>query len=416
MLDKQKITCPNCSHEFAVEEVINKELTTRLNAELSQQRLVLESEFNQKSELLEKAQLEFDEKRKRTNEIVQKRIEAELKKKEEELTRKIKEDMDAKLNFLEEDNKKQSDVISSLRVKEVEMLKKEAAMREKEAQLELKVQKEILEARQAIEEKVKLEEADKANLKLKEYEKKLVDLTKQLDEAQRKAQQGSMQLQGEVLELVLEEELTRLYPFDIIDEVPKGVKGADVIHTVRNALGTVCGRIIYESKRTKNFSNEWLEKLKVDQRELGAEIPVLITETMPKDLPKFGQINGVWVCHFNDIKGVSFVLREMLIRMNSIQTAQVNKGDKMEMLYHYLTGPEFRSHLGAIVEGFDTMQDDLTKEKRAMERLWKSREKQIEKVIKNTIHMYGSIRGIAGNAIGTIQQLELPGSEEENDF
>ena len=391
-------------------------MTSRLNAEMAKKRKELESEYSEKSQKLEQDLLAFEEKRKRTNEIVQERIALAIKEKEAELSRKIKEDVSAKLQFMEEEHKKQAEQIAGLRKQEVEMLKKEAAIKEKEAEMELTLQKELLKSQQQIEEKIRQEHTDNANLKLREYEKKLDDLTKQLDEAQRKAQQGSMQLQGEVLELVLEEELKRLYPFDLIEEVPKGVKGADVIHAVRDELGNTCGRIVYESKRTKNFSQDWIEKLKVDQRALGAEIPVLITETMPRDLPKFGQVNGVWVCHFNDLKGVSFILREMLIRMNSIQTSQVNKGDKMELLYDYLTGPEFKSHLGAIVEGFDTMNEDLTREKRAMERLWKAREKQIEKVIKNTIHMYGSIRGIAGNAIGTIQKLELPGSEDENDF
>jgi hypothetical protein len=225
-----------------------------------------------------------------------------------------------------------------------------------------------------------------------------------------------MQLQGEVQELVLEEELARMYPLDEIVEVPKGHKGADVIHTVKNELGQKCGTIIIESKRTKHFGGDWIEKLKGDQRELGGNIPLLITETMPKEMDRFGQMKGVWVCHFGDWKSVIHVLREMLIKMHSVKSSQTNKGDKMEILYDYLTGPEFKGQLQAIVEGFIQMQEDLNKERRAMEKIWKTREKQIDKVLLNTTQMYGSIRGIAGNAIGTIQQLELPGGDDEDEI
>lgn len=416
MVDKQKITCPNCQHEFAVEDIINKEMNTRLQQELQRERAKLHSDFELKENSLNQALQDFEEKRKRTNEIVQERISQGVKKKEEELSRKVREEMQEKLEFLQSQSKKQADQITEMRRKELEMMKKEAEFKEKEAALELKIEKELLEKKQHIESKAREEEAEKSQLKMREYEKKLDDLNKQLHEAQKKAQQGSMQLQGEVQELVLEEELARLYPFDETVDVPKGHRGADVIQKVHNDLGQQCGTIIIESKRTKAFSQDWIEKLKADQRELGADIPLLITETMPKELKKFGQLKGVWICHFNEWKSVIFVLREMLIRMNSVKSAQTNKGDKMEILYDFLTGPEFKGQLQAIVEGFITMQEDLNKEKRAMARLWNTREKQIEKVILNTTHMYGSIRGIAGNAIGTIKQLELSEGEDEDEI
>ncbi|MDX1684322.1 MAG: DUF2130 domain-containing protein [Saprospiraceae bacterium] len=415
MTENQKITCPNCSHVFAVEDVINKELQARLQAELDKEKKQLQDLYSNKEAELEKAQKEFEEKKKRTNEIFQEKLNSALEKKEEELTKKVRDQMDAKMKFLEEEREKQSREIATLRSKEVEMMKKEAELKEKENALELRIEKELLEKKQAIEAKARNEESERSRLKMKEYEKRLEDLTKQLHEAQRRAEQGSTQLQGEVQELVLEDELSRLYPFDVIDEVPKGHRGADVIQKVRNDLGETCGTIIIESKRTKSFGGDWIEKLKADQRELGANIPLLITQTMPKELDRFGQLHGVWICTFKDWKSVMHVLREMLIKMNSVKSAQTNKGDKMEVLYDFLTGPEFKGQLQAIVEGFITMQEDINKERRAMERLWKSREKQIDKVLINTTQMYGSIRGIAGNAIGTIKQLELPDGEDEEE-
>lgn len=415
-MEQQKISCPNCQHVFAVEEVINKELHSRLNKEMQKAREEMEQKYSTKEAELLKAQEAFEEKKKKTNEIFQERMAAAIKKEKESLEKQVRQDMDAKLKFMQEQSEKQTREIAEMRSKELEMMKKEAALKEKESAMELRIEKELLEKKQAIEAKAKQEESERSQLKMKEYEKRMEDLTKQLNEAQRRAMQGSMQLQGEVQELVLEEELAAMYPLDIVDEVPKGHRGADVIYKVRNELGQECGTIIIESKRTKNFGGEWIEKLKADQRELGANIPLLITETMPKEMDRFGQMKGVWVCHFRDWKSVIHVLREMLIKMDSVKSAQTNKGDKMEILYDFLTGPEFKGQLQAIVEGFLTMQEDISRERRAMERLWKTREKQIEKVLINTTQMYGSIRGIAGNAIGTIQQLELPGSEDEDEF
>lgn len=230
---------------------------------------------------------------------------------------------------------------------------------------------------------------------------------------QRKAEQGSMQMQGEVQELALEELLRSTFPFDAIDEVGKGVKGADAIQTVRNNLGQVCGKIIYESKNTKAFGGDWIDKLKHDMRASQADIAVIVTETMPKDMDRFGMKDGVWICNFNEIKSLAFVLRDSLIKIYAAQASQENKGDKMSMLYTYLTGTEFRQQIEAIVEGFTELQMGIQREKNAMTKIWKEREKQLEKVLLNTTNFYGSVKGIAGNAISDIKLLELGGEEDE---
>ena len=216
-----------------------------------------------------------------------------------------------------------------------------------------------------------------------------------------------MQAQGEVQELELEKLLRASFPDDNILEVPKGQKGADCIQVVRNDFGKDCGMIIYESKRTKTWSNDWIDKLKLNMRMQGCDLPVLVTESFPKNLKRFGQIDGVWVCSFNDVSSIAFLMRDSLIRISHSVTAQENKGEKTMMLYNYLTGIEFRQSIEAIVEAFGQMHADLADEKKKTLKQWAQREKQIQKVMENTVSMYGSIRGIAGGAVKEIKELEM---------
>jgi hypothetical protein len=241
-------------------------------------------------------------------------------------------------------------------------------------------------------------------LKIKEKDKIIEDQKRLTEEMKRKQEQGSMQLQGEVQELAIEEILRSVFPFDEISEVPKGISGADVIQKVRSRFGQEVGKIVFESKRTKTVSNEWIQKLKSDAVLVKADICVLITEAMPEGIEKIGQKEGVWICSFNDFKGLVMVIRESLIKINEAFSSQINKGEKMQMLYDYLMSNEFLMQVGAIVDGFSELQKGYIQERNAMERIWKQREKQLEKVLLNTNHFIGSIQGIAGNSI-TIKQI-----------
>ncbi|MBC8033728.1 MAG: DUF2130 domain-containing protein, partial [Chitinophagaceae bacterium] len=227
-------------------------------------------------------------------------------------------------------------------------------------------------------------------------EKQLEDQKKLAEEMRRKAEQGSSQLQGEVQELALEEMLRNTFPFDLVSEVGKGVRGADCLLTVRNNFGHECGKIIYESKRTNSFSNEWIDKLKTDMRSQGADLAILVTQTMPKDLAQFGSKSGVYICTFSEVKALTLILRESVLNLFHAMKTQENRGDKMHLLYDYLTGNEFAEQWKAIREGFISMKMSIQKERDAMEKLWKSREKQLEKVLLNAAHIRGSIEGIAG--------------------
>jgi len=249
-------------------------------------------------------------------------------------------------------------------------------------------------------------------LRMREMEKKLEDATRLADEMKRKAEQGSMQLQGEVQEIALEEMLAAAFPFDVISEVGKGVRGADCIQTVRNNFGQECGKIIYESKRTTSFGNEWIEKLKSDMRNLGAEIAVIVTKAMPKEMDCFGIRDGVWICSFGEVKALAAVLRDGVIRVYGAAKSNENKGDKMHLLYDYLTSQEFAEQWKAIREGFMNMKISIQKERDTMERLWKAREKQLEKVLLSAAHVRGSIEGIAGMNSVDLNLIE-DGTEEE---
>ena len=298
-------------------------------------------------------------------------------------------------------------------------MKKELELKTQQAELELKMQQKLLEERALITDQIRKQEGEKNaqkenefQLRLREMEKQLEDQKKLAEEMKRKAEQGSMQLQGEVQELLLEEILRNAFPFDLISEVGKGVRGADCIQTVRNQFGQECGKIIYESKRTVKFEIDWIDKLKADMRSLGAELAVIVTQAMPRDLERFGEKNGVWICSFSEVKPLVHVLRDGIMKVYNAGKSLENKGDKMQMLYQYLTGNEFAEQWKAIREGFLTMRMAIQRERDSMEKLWKAREKSLEKVLLNASHIRGSIEGIAG--LDSIDLNLLEDNEEDN--
>ena len=338
---------------------------------------------------------------------------------EQSLRKSISNDFEHKLRLLEDANKESAEKLKASREKELEFLKKEQELQTKTAELELSVQRRLQEERIKLSKEIReLEEQKVASretehqLRVKELEKQLDDQKKLAEEMKRKAEQGSMQLQGEAQELALEELLRANFPFDEISEVGKGVRGADCIQLVRNNFGQECGKIIYESKRTRDFSADWIEKLKADMRSQGASVAVIVTQAMPKDMPCFGERNGVWICSFGEVKALAYVLRDGIIRISNAARSQDNKGDKMHLLYDYLTSTEFSEQWKAIREGFLSMKQSIQKERDTMERLWKAREKQLEKVLLNAAHVRGSIEGIAGKDAIDVQLLE----EEDDDL
>lgn len=378
-----KIKCPKCGHSFDVESALSGELEAHFKAEY-EKKVAEQAEMFQ-SELVKQLKLEKS------------RIES-----------KALESVELQMKSLQDENVKRKAENKTLKEKEVFLLKQEAALKEKQEDMHLDMEKQILEKQKEIEDRARAKERESFELEKVKLIKQLDDQKKLTEEMKRKQEQGSMQLQGEVQELALEDLLSRTYPFDRISEVPKGVRGADSIQTVVNHLQQVCGVIVYESKRTKCFAHDWIDKLKQDQITCKADIAVLVTESLPSDMNRFGEKNGVWICNFSEIKSLSFVLREMLIKIHSVKLAQENKGDKMELLYNYLTSNEFVQNIKRIVENYDEMMHQLNSEKKAIQKIWAIREKQIWVVQENISALFGSIKGIAGNVLDTANVLQLP--------
>ncbi len=417
MEDNTQIKCPNCGTSIDVQDILSHQLEDKLQKKYQVQLADEKKKYDNEFEVLNKAKEEFDQKKLRENELFQERIDTKIKEEkkqiEEKLAKKFKEEQADQFALLQNELNEKSEQVKDLNKSkaEIEKLKREKSeLKESiEAESQQKINQTISEER----EKIRKIEEDKNELRFKELQKQLEDQKRLTEEMKRKQEQGSMQMQGEVMELAIEEWLAAQFPLDTIEEIKKGARGGDCIQIVNTRNNQNCGSIYYESKRTKDFQQGWIEKFKGDIRERGANIGVLVTDARPSDMDRMGLKDGIWICSYDEFKGLCSVLRESIIQISNAISSQENKGDKMHMLYDYLTGNTFRLQVEAIVEGFTQMRTDLESEKRAMTRIWKQREKQIEKVTTNTIEMHASIKGIAGNAIQAVKLLELP--EPEND-
>ena len=418
MSNQTTIKCPNCSTEIDINEVLYHQLENKYKSEHLAQTKKLEAEIEAKrkeykthldslkaqEEALKEQKEKFEEEIKKATQI---QLKAERVKLQENLRKEILDEQSESMALLQKQLEEKSNQVKELNVAKAQIGQLQREKEEMESAIMAKAELALNEKLKLEKEKIQKATDEQNELKLRQKDEQLRQLQEQLQIAQRKAEQGSMQLQGEVQELAIEEWLKEKYPFDTIDEVKKGARGADCMQIVHTRESQNCGKIYYESKRTKDFQKSWIEKFKADMREKGADIGVLVTDVMPSDMQRMGLYEGIWICSFEEFKGISAVLREQIIKIHHAMKSQENKTDKMSLLYGFLTSNEFKMQIEAIVEAFTTMQSDLDSEKRSMQRIWKQREKQIEKVLDNTINMYGSIRGIAGNAIGNIKALEL---------
>ena len=391
------ITCPSCKYHFNLEDVMTEEVKASLRAEMIAYKEKKEKEFAEKERQFQQVlqQKEADAQRK-TQEAV--------RQQEDQIRKSLAGDYENQLRLLKDANREQEEKLRLAREQELKIMKLQQDLQSKEQEMDLRMQRELVQQRTQMAEQIRKEEYERIALKETEHQMQVSELKKQLDdqkklaeEMRRKAEQGSMQLQGEVQELALENLLREAFPFDSIEEVGKGIRGADVMQRVRNNFGQECGAIIYESKRTQHFSNDWIEKLKADMRSTAADVAVIVTSALPKDMKGFGIRDGIWICTFADVKSLSVALRDGIIKVFNTQRNEENKGDKVHMLYGYLTSNEFAEQWKAISEGFRAMRSSIQKERDAMEKLWKAREKQLEKILLNAMHIQGSIEGIAGS-------------------
>ncbi len=415
MKNQTQIKCPNCGTAIDVQDILSHQLEDEIKqkyqAQLAEEKKKYDSEF----EGLKKAKEEFEQKKKQENELFQERLEKQLKEDrkiiELKLSSKLKEEQSEQLKALQTELNEKSEKVKELNRSKAEIEKLKREKGELKEEIEAEAQKALNQKITEEKEKIRKAEEEKNELRFREMQKQLDDQKKLTEEMKRKQEQGSMQMQGEVQELAIEEWLASSFPLDTIEEIKKGARGGDCIQIVNTRTHQNCGTIYYESKRTKDFQPSWIEKFKADIRDKGANIGVLVTEVMPAGLDRMGLKDGIWICNYEEFKGLCAVLRESIIQLSNAIGSQENKGDKMFMIYDYLSSNTFRMQIEAIVEGFSQMKADLESEKRSMQRIWKSREKQIEKVVTNTIDMYGSIKGIAGNAIQSVKALELPEGE-----
>jgi hypothetical protein len=415
MSTESHIKCPNCGTDINVNNILSHQLEEEIRQKYQVQLTEEKQKYQKEKDALNNEKEEFEKQKKQDKALFEERLEKQLKEErmaiESKLKTKLSEEQADQFKLLQEELNQKSEQVKELnRTKaEIERLKREKEEAKELAEAE--AQKKLNEQLSTEKEKIRKSEEEKNELKMRDLQKQLDDQKRLTEEMKRKQEQGSMQLQGEVQELAIEEWLQTQFPLDSIEEIKKGARGGDCIQTVNTFAQQNCGKIYYESKRTKDFQGSWIEKFKADMREKAADIGVLVTEAMPSDMERMGLRDGIWVCTYEEFKGLSGVLRESIIQISTALGSQVNKGDKMQLLYDYLTSNSFRMQVEAIVEGFSSMKTALESEKRAMQRIWKEREKQIDKVINNTIDMHASIRGIAGNAIQAVKALELPGED-----
>jgi len=406
------ITCPECGHQFSPEAAVEGHLRLHLEKEYAQKldSMVKESEAKAKADALAQYRHEIDllkmeakAKSEKLSEMEKQSLELSLKEKQI-LEREQRIEIETQKKMLNHEKEFRETIERNAREKWLlENQEQEAKMNRDRETAEIQIRKAAMEAIEKVREESSLREA--------ELQKKLDDQIKLASEMNRKGSQGSMQLQGEVQELAIEEFLKDTFVRDEIEEVSKGVRGGDCIHVVRDNFGNECGRILYESKRTKSFSKEWIAKLKEDMRLRQAHIGVIVTEAMPSELTRFGQIDGIWICSFAEFKSICFLFRYTLIKIGEVGAAQQNRTNKMQILYDYLTGTDFRQKIEAICESFDEMNGDLQKDKKQALASFARREKQILKVMENTAALYGDVRGIAGGAVQVVEALE-PGKDE----
>jgi hypothetical protein len=414
---ENRIECPNCGENIDVNELLYQQLDTQLKKDYNAKLAEREQSFKVRQAELSNVQAELEKARGEIDEQVQAKIQTGLKAAKEKLNLDIKRQLEDehadRFEAMEKELSEKTEQVKALNKAKADISRLEREKSTMKESIELELQIKLTEQVNIEREKIRAQEGERAQMIITEREQVIGQLKTQLADAHRKAEQGSTQLQGEAQELEIESWLTQQFPLDSIEEIKKGAQGADCLQTVNTISKQHCGTIYYESKRTKRFQPGWIEKFKGDIRARNADIGVLVTEAMPDDMERMGQRDGVWICSFSEFKGLCVVLRESLVHLSQAIATQENKGDKMGMLYDFLTGNEFRLQIEAIVEGFTQMQTDLDSERRAMQGIWKKREKQIEKVLLNTNHMYQSVRGIAGNAIQPVAQLELTGGEFE---
>ena len=408
------IKCPQCKIDIKLTESLAAPLITATREQYEKRLAEKDAEYtHREGQLRDREAKIVTAQRNLEAEIAAKLVQERNKIAAEEFNRAkltLANDLEQKIKAIGELQAvlKERDVkLAEAQRAQVEVLKKQRELEDAKREIELTIEKRVQQSLTAMREQGRKEAEEELKLKVFEKEQTISSMQKQIEELKRRAEQGSQQLQGEVQELELENLLRAKFPRDSIQPVPKGEFGGDVIHRVNGALGQSCGFILWECKRTKNWSDGWLAKVREDQRTAKAEIAVIVSHALPKDVETFELMEGVWVTHPRAALPMAVMLRQSLLELAAVRQASEGQQTKTEMVYQYMTGPRFRQRVQAIVEAFSCMREDLDREKRAILKQWAKRDEQIERVMEATVGMYGDLQAIAGKTLQEIEGLEF---------
>jgi len=412
------IICPNCKTEIKLTESLAAPLIESTRKEFEKRLAQKDADVAKREASLREQEEALSRVKESIDEEVAEKLRLERSKIVADEARKAKlaltadlEQKDKALEELQGILAQREEKLAEAQKAQAELIRKQRELDDAKREMDLTIEKRIQEGLTATRDQARKEAEEELKLKVMEKEHTITAMQKQIEELKRKAEQGSQQLQGEVQELELEAVLSTKFPYDSIEPVPKGEHGGDILQRVNGHLGQRCGTILWESKRTKNWSDGWLAKLREDQRAAKAEISIIVSQALPKDVETFEHIDGVWVTHPKAAIPVAVALRHSLIEVALARSASEGQQTKMEMVYQYLTGPRFRHRVQAIVEAFSSMQEDLDKEKKAIMKQWAKREEQIERVMQATVGMYGDLQGIAGKTLQEIEGLSIESLE-----
>ena len=401
------ITCPECGKEIEISDALTGTIREHLRKDLLEEVNRREARLNEKTAALRSQEEGIAKKREKIDEEIEAKLKEQMSHLEKKAAQKLEGQYSDRLKEMQGAIEEKDAALKTFREQELALRREQRKLKEAAESLELEVARKLDDERDKIRMEASKRIAEEHRLKDLEKDKVINDLKSSLAEMKRRAEQGSMETQGEVLEQDFEDQLKSFFVHDDIKPVPKGIRGADLVQTVRTTMGADCGILLWETKNTKAWGNTWISKLKDDMIEIRASIAILVSVVLPDGVRRFGHVDGVWVSDPPSAIPLAAALREQLMAVSRERSASVGKNEKMEMLYRYLAGAEFKQKIEGIVEAFTSMQEQLNKERRAMERHWKQREKEIERVVKNTVGLYGDMQGIIGGQIPEIPALAL---------
>ncbi len=423
MTKHNTLKCPHCNHELDIDKVLFAQIEGQLQTEYVAKQKKLEDELAQKNEAVIKQQKELEQKQKDFDTQIAEKVASQLSEEKKKLLEIAKKEALTELELQIKDKDNQAEEykkkLADAQKNELELMKQKRELEEKQRSIDLELEKKLADERKKIQEesgklfdeKLKsVQEVDK--LKLAEKDKQIELMKQSLEEANRRAEQGSMQIQGEVQEISLKQTLQNAFPIDRIEDVPTGMRGADIVQKVNNQYGQ-SGIILWESKNTKEWSNDWVPKLKEDIKLINADMGIIITRVMPRDIDNFGNIDGIWVSEPRFAIPLANILRTQIEAVKESKQALVGQGTKMEAIYEYLLSTKFKNHMVSIITAFETMQDDLNKEKKAIQKQWSKRQTHLDRALTGSTSLYGDLQGIIGKSLPEIEELEVDAGDKK---